>query len=130
MQTGYANNKDNRGVELERARRAKEQQELTAKRHLQSDIMVKKGFLFSTTTTINMKASVMKQKELRMNAIKTDIRNLEAKEAQIRADKERKNHELEGFQREHDEFQKQIDQLTKDKVRMETEIRKLEMGVR
>jgi hypothetical protein len=79
MPTGYSNNKDNRGVELEREKRAKEQQERVRKQHLASDLAAKKNFLFSTKTTIDMKSAVMKEKEIRLRTLEGEIIAIDAK---------------------------------------------------
>jgi chromosome segregation ATPase len=79
MTTGYGANKDNKGLEEERVKRVKAEQERIRKQHLSSDLMSKKTFLFSTSTTIDMKSAVMKTREIKMRELEGEIKALELK---------------------------------------------------
>lgn len=202
MPTGYSDNKDSRGLEDERSKRAKEQRDRTEKQHLAADLASKKNFLFSTKTTIDVKSAVIKEKEVRLRVLTGEItsidlkkKELEAKEkaaeenkrgkiskevaateaeiakvkrvletekqhltalekedqdlknkkeapagnegAHIKADisllerqKQQKDHDFEVTTREHDELKRQVDQLSRDKEKLEAEVRALELRSR
>lgn len=78
--TGYKDNKDERGVEEARVKRAADAQKAKKKRDLMTQLTAIKNFLFSTKSTIEAKQPVLKKKEIEARDIQSKIQTLEGKE--------------------------------------------------
>lgn len=151
----HKENKDNKDLDEIRLKRAQEQEERRRKSQIEMDILSKKRFVLSTNSTLDVKKTLLQQKQSSLKVALSEVQSIDQKikklesetsslrteydqkikklgsdTSSLRREYDQRNSFAQSVQREVNSLESALSQLTNDKSRLDGEIRRLEQEKR